>query len=111
MARTILVCGAAGNQGGAIAKLLLKYPEQYTTRALTRSANSARAKELKALGAEIVVGDLNIYADVQAVMEGCWGVFGVTNFYDSVCFTLLCFILLRGEWWDIREIADEKRRK
>jgi uncharacterized protein YbjT (DUF2867 family) len=87
MARTILVCGATGNQGGAITKLLLKYPEQYTTRALTRSADSARAKELKALGAEIVVGDLNIYADVQAVMEGCWGVFGVTNFYDSVCFT------------------------
>lgn len=84
MARTILVCGATGNHGGSVARLLLQHPTQYTTRALTRTPDSAKAKELKALGAKIVAGDLNIYADVRAMIQGCWGVFGVTNFYDSV---------------------------
>lgn len=40
---------------------------------------------LKKLGAEVVRADLTIPSDVDAALQGCWGVFGVTNFYDSVC--------------------------
>lgn len=82
MARKILVCGATGNQGGSVAKLLLQHPDQYSVRALTRNSDSSTARDLKALGAEIVSGDLNVYSYVQTAMKGCWGVFGVTNFYD-----------------------------
>ncbi len=67
-----------------MAKLLLKYPQEYAVRALTRSPNSEKAKELVQYGAEIVVGDMSVYSDLQSALKGCWGVFGVTNFYDSV---------------------------
>jgi uncharacterized protein YbjT (DUF2867 family) len=62
----------------------LQFPDQYTVRALTRDPTSAPAKALAAKGAEIVRADLTIPEDVVAAFKGCWGVFGVTNFYDSV---------------------------
>ncbi|RHZ69812.1 hypothetical protein CDV55_106923 [Aspergillus turcosus] len=81
--KTILVAGATGNQGGSVAKLLLKYPEQYTVRCLTRDPTSANAKALAEQGAEIVQGDLGKPSTLSGALEGCWGVFAVTNFYDS----------------------------
>lgn len=84
MARLIAVTGATGNQGGSVAKYLLKFPEEYKVRAVTRNADSSAAKALKELGAEIVVADLTKPETLPAVVAGCWGVFGVTNFYDSV---------------------------
>lgn len=85
MARLIAVTGATGNQGGSVAKLLLKYPLEYKVRALTRNANSPSAQALKELGAEIVEADLTKQETLPVAVRGCWGVFGVTNFYDSVC--------------------------
>lgn len=70
--------------GGSIAKLLLQYPDQYTVRALTRDPGSAAAQQLAKLGAEVVRADLTVPADVSAALTDCWGVFGVTNFYDPV---------------------------
>ena len=32
----------------------------------------------------MVRADLTVPADVKEALRGCWGVFGVTNFYDSV---------------------------
>ncbi|KAJ9306498.1 hypothetical protein DTO217A2_4044 [Paecilomyces variotii] len=75
--------GATGNQGGSVAKLLLHHPEEYRVRALTRNPDSAAARELAGLGAEIVRADLTVPSDVPPALEGCWGVFGVTNFYDT----------------------------
>jgi nucleoside-diphosphate-sugar epimerase len=83
MARTISVTGATGNQGGAVAKLLLQYPEQYHVRAITRDTNSKSAKALADLGAEIVEADLTKPETLPAAVQGSWGVFGVTNFYDA----------------------------
>lgn len=85
MPRIIAVTGATGNQGGSVAKLLLKYPEEYKVRAITRDANSSSSKALASLGAEIVEADLTKPETLKAAVDGCWGVFGVTNFYDSVC--------------------------
>lgn len=68
-----------------MAKYLLKFPEEYTVRALTRDPSSSAAVALKKLGAEVVRADLTIPSEVDAALQGCWGVFGVTNFYDSVC--------------------------
>ena len=84
MPRLIAVTGATGNQGGSVAKLLLRYPEEYRVRAITRDAQSRSSKALANLGAEIVQADLTQPETLQAAVKGCWGVFGVTNFYDSV---------------------------
>jgi hypothetical protein len=31
-----------------------------------------------------VKADLTVPSDLAAAVDGCWGVFGVTNFYDTV---------------------------
>lgn len=84
MARLIAVTGATGNQGGSVAKFLLKFPSEYKVRAITRNPNSDAAKMLKKLGAEIAEADLTKPETIQGAVNKCWGVFGVTNFYDSV---------------------------
>lgn len=84
MPRIIAVTGATGNQGGSVAKLLLKFPEEYVVRAITRDARSSASKSLANLGAEVVEADLTRPETLTAAVNGCWGVFGVTNFYDSV---------------------------
>jgi uncharacterized protein YbjT (DUF2867 family) len=53
---TVLVSGATGRQGGAVARLLLE--RGHRVRALTRRPASPAAEGLRALGAEIVKGDL-----------------------------------------------------
>jgi len=83
MPRLIAVTGATGNQGGSVAKLLLQYPEEYRVRAITRDALSSSSKYLAGLGAEIVQADLTKPETLPAAVDGCWGVFGVTNFYDA----------------------------
>jgi uncharacterized protein YbjT (DUF2867 family) len=85
MPRLIAVTGATGNQGGSVAKLLLKYPTEYRVRAITRDVRSNSAKVLEEMGAEIVEADLTKPETLPTAVNGCWGVFGVTNFYDSVC--------------------------
>jgi NAD(P)-dependent dehydrogenase (short-subunit alcohol dehydrogenase family) len=87
MTKIIVVCGATGNQGGSVAKLLLKHPEQYSVRALTRDPTSGAATELAQLGATVVQVDLTVPSSLKSALDGCWGVFGVTNFYDAVCST------------------------
>lgn len=67
-----------------MAKLLLKYPDQYAVRALTRSPSSPAARSLSDAGAEVVKGDLTDPSTLPAAFDGCWGAFVVTNFYDSV---------------------------
>ena len=74
---------------------MLQHPDQYTVRALTRDPASAAAQELAKLGAEVLRADLTIPAEVNVALKDCWGVFGVTNFYDPVSlgecgFTELC---------------------
>ncbi|KAH9942071.1 NAD(P)-binding protein [Amylocystis lapponica] len=82
MPRLIAVCGATGNQGGSVARLLLDFPDDYRVRALTRDPSSPAAQALASRGAELVQADLTVPASVTAALDGCWGVFGVTNFYD-----------------------------
>jgi uncharacterized protein YbjT (DUF2867 family) len=74
----IVVCGATGNQGFAVCKSLLKN-KQWQVAALTRNPDSNTAKELKRLGALIVVADTNDKATLLAAFKNAYGVFGLTQ--------------------------------
>jgi uncharacterized protein YbjT (DUF2867 family) len=77
--KIIAVTGAAGQQGGAVARKLLA--EGWKVRALTRDASKPAAKELASLGAEIVPGDMEKRAELDAAFKGAYGVFSVQNFW------------------------------
>lgn len=77
--KLIAVTGATGQQGGAVARKLLA--EGWQVRALTRDVNKPAAQELKALGAEVVAGDLDNGAELEAAFKGAYGVFSVQNFW------------------------------
>ena len=75
----IAVTGATGQQGRAVAKKLLE--DGWKVRALTRDPNKPAAQELKSLGAEILPGDMDNRAELDAAFEGAYGVFSVQNFW------------------------------
>jgi uncharacterized protein YbjT (DUF2867 family) len=51
-------------------------------RCLTRDPNSEKAAALAEAGAELFKGNLEDAASLDAAMEGCYGVYGVTNFWE-----------------------------
>jgi uncharacterized protein YbjT (DUF2867 family) len=77
--KIIAVTGATGQQGGAVARKLLE--EGWKVRALTRDLDKPAAEELKTLGAEIVPGDMDDRAQLDAAFQGAYGVFSVQNFW------------------------------
>ncbi len=77
--KIIAVNGATGQQGNAVAKKLLA--DGWKVRALTRDASKPAAQELKSLGAEIVAGDMENRAELDAAFKGVYGVFSVQNYW------------------------------
>lgn len=77
----ILVTGATGQQGGAVASRLLS--KGYKVRAMTRKPESGKAKALAAQGAEIVRGDLDDPKSLERALEDVWGAFAVQNTWES----------------------------
>jgi uncharacterized protein YbjT (DUF2867 family) len=75
--RTIVVTGATGLQGGAVARHLLM--DGWHVRGLTRNPESKQARALRALGAEVVRGDMAEAASLRPVFEGAYGVYSVQN--------------------------------
>jgi uncharacterized protein YbjT (DUF2867 family) len=75
---TILVTGATGKQGGAVAHCLLR--RGAAVRILTR--NRAKGTEWGKAGAEIAVGDLTDRASLDAALRGVKGVFLVTTPFE-----------------------------
>jgi uncharacterized protein YbjT (DUF2867 family) len=69
----VLVIGATGQQGGATARQLLERGR--TVHALVRDRDAPSARTLQAVGAELVVGDLDDPASLRTAMEGVHGVF------------------------------------
>ncbi len=78
--RVILVSGATGQQGGAVARSLLE--RGFAVRGLTRDVEKAEARELADLGAEVVSGDLEDRTSIERVLEGVHGVFSVQQFME-----------------------------
>jgi uncharacterized protein YbjT (DUF2867 family) len=80
--KTILVTGATGQQGGAVARELLKQPG-FAVRALTRDPAKPAARVLTQSGAEVIRGDLDDPASVRRALAGAYGVFSVQNFMET----------------------------
>src|SRR5213080_2155097 len=77
----IVVTGATGQQGGAVARELLA--RKHTVRAMTRKPDSDAAKALARKGAELVKGDLNDAESLRRALQGAWGVFAVQNTWEA----------------------------
>ena len=78
---TILVTGATGQQGGAVARALLA--GGHKIRAMTRKPDGEAARALAGKGAEIVRGDLDDAASLEKALAGAWGVFAVQNTWEA----------------------------
>jgi uncharacterized protein YbjT (DUF2867 family) len=79
--KKILVVGATGMQGGSVARHLLA-DGKFDVRCLTRNPGSEKAAVLEKAGAEVVNGDLDDVESLDRALQGCYGVFGVTNFWE-----------------------------
>jgi uncharacterized protein YbjT (DUF2867 family) len=79
--RTIVVTGATGKQGGAVARELLR--RGFRVRAVTRDTSKPAARELAELGAEVVRGDLDDPESLRPAIDGAYGVFSVQNFWET----------------------------
>lgn len=75
----VLVTGATGQQGGVVARSLLRQGQKI--RILTR--NPAKGEELRKMGAEVVVGDLTDTASVKTALQGIKKVFLVTTPFEA----------------------------
>ena len=81
MKQTILVTGATGKQGGAVARHLIK--SGFGVKALTRNSKSEAAKRLLDMGAQVFEGDLEKPNTLKDLIEGCDSVFSVQNFWEK----------------------------
>ena len=79
----ILVIGATGNQGGAIAQHLLQRGK-FAVRSLVTDQNKPTAQTFKQAGAELVEGDLNDRASLDSALEGVSGVFSMQTVKDGL---------------------------
>jgi uncharacterized protein YbjT (DUF2867 family) len=77
--RTVLVIGATGNQGGAVVNALLASGRPWRVRALTRNPGRPAARALAGRGVEVVRGNLDDPASIEAALDAVQGVFSVQN--------------------------------
>jgi uncharacterized protein YbjT (DUF2867 family) len=81
--KTIAVTGATGAQGGGLVRAILNDPnKEFGVRAITRDPNSEKARQLAAMGAEVVAADLDDPKSLGKAFEGAYGAFCVTNFWE-----------------------------
>jgi uncharacterized protein YbjT (DUF2867 family) len=81
--RTILVTGATGHQGSAVAHHLLKRGN-FQVRALVRNKHTPAAQSLHRLGAELFVGDLDQQASLEHALQNVYGVFSMQGLNDGI---------------------------
>ena len=81
--KIIAVVGATGAQGGGLVKAILNATDSdFTVRAITRNANSDKAKELAQEGVEVVEADVNNKQSLINAFNGAYGAFCVTFFWE-----------------------------
>ncbi len=79
---SIVVTGATGRQGGAVARKLVA--DGWSVCALVRDADKPAARALAGLGASLLIGDLNDPDSVARAVDGAYGVYSVQSWADGV---------------------------
>ena len=79
--RSVLVTGATGQQGGAVARALLS--RGHRVKALTREPDSDAARQLMSAGTDLVTGDLGDPASVLKAASGVGTMFLMGNSYEA----------------------------
>ena len=77
----VVVTGATGKQGGAVVKSLLE--RGHEVRAVTRSTDSAKARELANAGVTFVRASLEDTAALRKVLEGATSLFAMTTPFEG----------------------------
>jgi len=81
--KLITVFGATGAQGGGLVRAILAdKTSEFAVRAVTRNANSEKAKALEQLGAEVVVADIDDSDSIAKALKGSYGAYFVTFFWE-----------------------------
>ena len=86
----ILVTSANGHTGFPAAKELLNL--RFDVRAMVRNPKSKTAIELKRLGAEIFIGDLNDVRDIQEALKGVQRAYFCSPFGKNTLFQTVAFV-------------------
>lgn len=81
--KIILVTGATGHQGGAVAKELLK-DNKFAVHAFVRDPEKPHALTLKEAGAKLVKGDFEEPDSIAEALEGVYGIFSVQQYLDGI---------------------------
>ena len=80
--KIIAVVGATGAQGGGLVRAILNDPNGgFQVRAITRDINSDKARELAALGAQVVAADVDDVESLKRAFKGAYGAYCVTFFW------------------------------
>ncbi|TFH64294.1 MAG: NmrA/HSCARG family protein [Candidatus Zixiibacteriota bacterium] len=83
--KVIAVVGATGAQGNGLVRAILgDKTSEYTVRAITRNANSDKAKELTKMGAEVVQADVNDIESLKIAFRGAHGAYLVTFYWEHM---------------------------
>lgn len=81
--RIIAIVGATGAQGGGLVRAILDDPTGgFGVRAITRNADSPKAKSLSDAGVEVVVADADDVESLEQAFAGAYGAYCVTNFWE-----------------------------
>ena len=77
----VVVAGGTGKQGGAVVKSLLE--RGHKVRSITRSTDSAKAKELADAGVTLVCASLEDTTALTKALEGATSLFAMTTPYEA----------------------------
>jgi uncharacterized protein YbjT (DUF2867 family) len=78
---SVLITGATGKQGGALARHLAG--KGFQLRGMTRKPDSPAARALHDLGITVVQGDLDDAGSLREALDDCWGVFALQNTWEA----------------------------
>ncbi|WP_370477968.1 NmrA/HSCARG family protein [Tamlana flava] len=81
--KIITVFGATGAQGGGLVRAILNDKDgEFKVRAVTRNAQSDKAKALEELGAEIITADIDDVISIKNALKDAYGAYFVTFFWE-----------------------------
>ncbi|MFI5184094.1 MAG: NmrA/HSCARG family protein [Vicinamibacteria bacterium] len=83
--KILAVVGATGSQGGGLVRAILEDPSGgFTARAVTRDTGSEKARQLAALGAEVVAANVDDASSLTKAFQGAQAAYCVTFYWDHL---------------------------